>query len=994
MGRGAGGEGVEFARDRTGCASRSRMKLPTHNSDGKPLIVLFDAMALAYRSYFAFITRPLTNSRGENTSAIYGFMSSIFQFLDHHTPTHAAVCFDTPHPTFRHEKFEAYKATRQAMPDDLVPQLDKIKELVKAFRIPLIEMPGFEADDIIGTLACSAADADIQSLIVTPDKDFCQLVTEKIKLLRPSRDGAAMEIFDIEAVKNKYGLAPNQIIDYLALVGDTSDNIPGVRGIGEKTATPLIQKFGSVKGLYERIDEVDKKGIKEKLINEKDNAFLSYELATIDCHVKLPITVDQLAYGVLPDFEALEGMVLDLGFKSLANRVHKAKEDLLKAESPEALAAALAPKEPEERTEEEELESFDFNINATGDVQNIQSCPHAYVMVKTIEGVKELAKVLAKTKEICLDLESTGQDANTAEIIGIAFALKQHEAFYIPIRLPDIGSDADATSLFAQEAADENSMTMGLDPKEVLDILRPVLENPKISKVGQNIKYDALLLRHNGVKVQGITFDTMIAAYLYRFDGSHSMDALALEHLKYQPIPLTDVTGSLKESARRSLAIASTTKLAEYSAEDADITLRLKHALAPLVEEAGVAKVLEEVEFPLIEVLTQMEFHGVKINTELLALASKEMEREAENLCRQIYEYAGGPFNIDSPKQLQEILFTKMGLKSGRKTKTGLSTNAAVLEELRHEHPIAECLLAYRQYQKLRGTYVDALPKLVNPKTGMVHTSYNQAVVATGRISSTDPNLQNIPIKTELGRDIRKAFGSRFKNGQILSADYSQIELRIMAHVAKDPGLVDAFKHGLDIHTRTSAGIYGVPLEEVTREMRGKAKGVNYGIMYGIGAFGLARNIGVTQKEASEIITKYFAAFPNIRQYMDDTIQFARKNGYVETLLGRRRYMRNIAAANQAVRSADERAAINAPIQGTAADMMKLAMIDIHRELEKRKLKSIMIMQVHDELVFDCVKEEAEDMKALVTKLMSNAMPMDVPIDVEAGLGPTWFEAH
>ncbi len=974
------------------------MKLPKYDKNGKPLIVLFDAMALAYRSYFAFITRPLTNARGENTSAVYGFMTSIFQFLDHHTPTHAAVCFDRPEPTFRHEKFEAYKATRQAMPDDLVPQLDKIKELVRAFRIPLVEMPGFEADDIIGTLACTAAEHGIESLIVTPDKDFCQLVTDNIKLLRPSRDGGAMEVFDIEAVKNKYGLAPNQIIDYLALVGDTSDNIPGVRGIGEKTATPLIQKFGSLQGLYEHIDQVDKKGIKDKLTNEKNNAFLSYELATIDTNVKLPITIDDLAYGVLPDFDSLENLTIDLGFKTLANRVLKEKEQAMKSESPEALELALAPAEkaPEERTEEEELESFDFSEGQTDGVGDIHSTPHAYVMVRTMDGVKELAGLLAKAKEICIDTETTGQDANTAEIIGISASIKPFEAFYIPIRLPDIGSDADATSLFAQSAASENAMTLGLDLPEVLDILRPLLENPKINKVGQNIKYDALILRHHGVNLRPMTFDTMIASYIFRFDGSHDMDSLALEHLNYRPVPLTDVVGTLKGgNARRSMAIASTAKLAEYGAEDADVTLRLRHALVPKVkDEEKIWKLLTDIEFPLVEVLTKMEYHGVKIDTERLASASKEMEREADNLCRQIYEYAGAPFNIDSPKQLQDVLFVKLGLKSGRKTKTGLSTNAAVLEELRHEHPIAECLLAYRQYQKLRGTYVDALPKLVNPKTGMVHTSYNQAVVATGRISSTDPNLQNIPIKTELGRDIRKAFVSRFPKGRILSADYSQIELRIMAHVTNDPGLVEAFTHGVDIHTRTAAGVYGVPLEEVTREMRGKAKGVNYGIMYGIGAFGLARNVGIPQKEASEIIQKYFAAFPNIRKYMDDTVVFARKYGYVETLLGRRRYMRNIAAANQAVRSADERAAINAPIQGTAADMMKLAMINIHREIERRKLQSIMIMQVHDELVFDVVPGEEQELMDLVKELMSNAMPMVVPIEVEAGIGPTWFEAH
>ena len=977
-----------------------KLRLPKHDSDGKPLMVLFDGMALAYRAYFAFISRPLTNSRGENTSAVFGFMTALFQFLDHHSPTHAVVCFDTPAPTFRHERFKEYKATRQAMPDDLPPQIDTIKELVRAFRIPMIEMPGFEADDIIGTLACNAEENGIESLIVTPDKDFCQLVTDHIKLLRPSRDGGVMEVFDTEMVRQKYGLDPKQIIDYLALVGDTSDNITGVRGIGEKTATPLLQKFGTLAGLYERIEEVDKKGIKDKLINERENAFLSYELATIDCHMKLPLDLDQLQYGVLPDYDTLESLILDLGFKSLAARLQKEKESALKSESTEALEEALTSeaKMVAEVSVEDELESFDFALGAPSDEQDIHTAPHAYVIVNTIEGVRELAKFLGTVKEFCIDTESTGQDANSAEIIGISFSVRQAEAFYIPIRLHNVDIEDTSGSLF-QEAipaeATDNAMTTGLELHEALDVLRSVLEDERIGKIGQNIKYDALLLRHYGVRLRPLTFDTMIAAYLYRFDGSHSMDSLALEHLKYRTVPLTDIVGVLRDTtARRSMALASTARMAEYGAEDADVTLRLKHALKPRLEEDKLLKLCEDVEFPLVEVLTTMEYHGVKIDSERLAAASKEMEREADNLCRQIYEYAGGPFNIDSPKQLQDILFVKLGLKSGRKTKTGLSTNAAVLEDLRHEHPIAECLLAYRQYQKLRGTYVDALPKLVNPKTGMVHTSYNQGVVATGRISSTDPNLQNIPIRTEMGRDIRKAFVSRFPDGQILSADYSQIELRIMAHVTRDAALIEAFANSEDIHTRTAAGVFGVPLEEVSREMRRKAKEVNYGIMYGIGAYGLARRLGIPQREGSEIIQRYFAAFPTIKKYMDDTILFARKNGYVETLLGRRRYMRNIAASNQAIRSADERAAINAPIQGTAAEMIKIAMINIHREILKRGLRSLMIMQVHAELVFDVVPEEADVMMALVKELMSSAIPMAVPIDVDAGIGKTWFEAH
>jgi DNA polymerase-1 len=962
-------------------------------------MVLFDAMALAYRAYFAFISRPLTNSRGENTSAVYGFMTALFQFLDHHKPTYAAVCFDTPHPTFRHERFEAYKATRQAMPEDMPHQIDKIKELVRAFNICLLEQPGFEADDLMGTLARQAEAQGIDVLIVTPDKDLCQLITDKIKILKPAREGGAMEVLDTDGVKARYGLAPTQIIDYLALVGDTSDNIPGVRGIGEKTAAPLLQEFGTLQALYDSIDKVAKKGVREKLANEKDNAFLSYELAKIDTAVSVPLTIDQIRYGAEPDFERLEGLVLDLGFKSLANRIHKQKEETLKGE----LAAGGVPAAATAVADEEAiLESFDFSLNmpdatAADGVHDIHTMPHAYVMVRTIDGVNALAKQLKTCKEICVDLETTSTDANRASIIGISVAYKPTEAFYIPIRLEL--QIADATDLFAakpnETTSSETALTVGLPITEVLDILRPVFESEKIAKVGQNIKYDALALRHNGIHLKPLTFDTMIAAYIHRFDGPHSMDDLALEHLRYRPVPLTDVVGPIRDTtAERAMALAPTTKLAEYGAEDADVTLRLRHALEPKLVADGVLKLLEDVEFPLIDVLTTIEHNGVKIDTKMLAEASIEMEREAESLCKQIFEYAGGSFNIDSPKQLQEILFGKLGLKAAKKTKTGFSTNAAVLEDLRSEHPIAECLLNYRQYQKLRGTYVDALPRLVNPKTGFIHTCYNQAVVATGRISSTDPNLQNIPIKTELGRGLRKAFVSRFENGRILSADYSQIELRIVAHVTGDPALAEAFANREDIHTRTAAGVYGVAAAEVTREMRRKAKEINYGIMYGMGAFGLSRRLGIPQREASEIIQRYFAAFPSIRQYMDDTLVFARAHGYVETMLGRRRYMRNIGAANQAVRSGEERAAINAPIQGSAADLMKVAMIKLDAAMQKKKVRSLMIMQVHDELVFDVVPDEVDMMKELVVHHMSHAIEMRVPIDVDAGVGPTWFEAH
>lgn len=990
-----------------------RLRLPKHERSGEELLVLFDGMALAYRAYFAFISRPLTNSKGENTSAVFGFVNALLQFLEHHAPTHAAVCFDTAAPTFRHERYKEYKAHRQAMPEDMIPQINIIKEVVRAYNIALIELDGFEADDVIGTLAFKASDCEIESLIVTPDKDFCQLVTPKIKLLRPAKEGRDMEIFDENSVREKYGIEPRQIIDYLALVGDASDNIPGVRGIGEKTAAPLIQKFGSVTGIYERIEEIDKKGMKDKLINDRDNAFLSYELATIDTKVDLPFTVDDLKYGNRPDYEALEKMFLDLGFKSLLARIHHAMAS-------ETVADQVIPQEANDQDipiagidttpntpppsspsnvyigDDEDLS---FNFALSEEEGTITTTPHAYVIVRTEESLNNLVNDLAQAPEITVDLETTGTDANQAEIIGISFCARPAEAFYVPVLLPE-PDEEEGASLFdvtTKQSAQsgENAFTTGLPLDTVIRIVKPLLENPNVKKIGQNIKYDALALKHQGVNVTPITFDTMVGAYILRSDGSHSMDALSMEYLKYRPVPLTDVTGPIKANAvRKTMGLAPTSQLAEYGAEDADVTFKLKQVLEPKLREENLLKLCEEIDFPLVEVLTHMEYQGVKIDTQMLAFASKEMEREAQNVCSKIYEYAGGPFNIDSPKQLQEVLFKKLALRASKKTKTGYSTDAFVLEDLRNDHPIAECILNYRQYQKLRGTYIDALPQLVNPKTGRVHTSYNQAVVATGRISSTDPNLQNIPIRTEMGREIRKAFVSRFENGQIFSADYSQIELRIMAHVTRDASLMESFKNNEDIHTRTAAGVYGVPLDKVDRDMRRKAKEVNYGIMYGIGAFGLARRLGIPQREGAEIINKYFAAFPTIKKYMDDTLIFARENGYVETLFGRRRYMKNINVSNQAVRSADERAAINMPIQGTAADMMKIAMIRIHNEFQNRKLKSLMTMQVHDELVFDVYPGEEEVLKEIVIPMMENAVPMAVPILVESGIGKNWFDAH
>jgi DNA polymerase-1 len=960
--------------------------------NNSPLLVLIDGMAIAYRAYFAFIGHPLTNARGENTSAVYGFVNAILQFLDKHKPDYAAVCFDTHAPTFRHEMFPAYKAQRQAMPDDMRPQIQTIKDITKAYNIPQVELDGFEADDIIGTLSRLAEQNNMETIIITPDKDFCQLVTKKVKLMRP-KDNTALDMLDEEAVVKKYGLKPHQFIDYLALVGDASDNIPGVRGVGEKTAAPLLQQYGDLNGIYANLETLTKKALKEKLTSERDNAFLSQKLATINKEVPLAFGVDTLRYSKVPDFRKLEEMLKDLGFKTMLLKLKAEERQLL---GPEPV--------PEEITVPELRESAIpelIPIPVDEPIKNINSVFHKYEIIVNENDLDALVTKLETCEEFCLDLETTSIRPMSAEIIGIAVSMKKNEAYYIPILLTK-ENPHDSDSLFAPSTHDEriksaepNASNTGMELESTLAKLKSVLENPKIGKLGQNIKYDAIVLRKHDIRVQPMSFDTMIAASMLHGEGMQSMDDLSLLYLKYQPIPLSALAGKMKRTeAHDVMASIPTPIIAEYGAEDADITMQLKNILLPKMQSEGLMNVAAQVEFPLMEILTTVEFNGVKIDTKMLADVSKEMEREAQNIRTQIIGYAGGDFNIDSPKQLGDILFNRLGLPSVKKTKTGFSTDAGVLDALKAHHPIAECILNYRQYQKLRSTYVDAIPLLVNPETGLVHTTYNQAVAATGRLSSNDPNLQNIPIKTEMGRGLRKAFVSRFTDGEILSADYSQIELRIMAHVAHEEALLEAFRNNEDIHTQTSARVFGVAPEDVTRDMRRKAKEINYGIMYGIGAFGLSTRLGIARNEGSEIIKNYFAAFPTIKQFIDSTIASAKRTGYVQTMLGRRRYMTNINASNAVVRAADERAAINMPIQGTAAEMLKIAMINIQREIEKQKLKSLMIMQVHDELVFDVYPGEKDALTEIVPEKMKTALPMDVVIDVDYGFGKTWFDAH
>lgn len=963
--------------------------MPENNS---PLLVLIDGMAIAYRAYFAFIGHPLTNARGENTSAVYGFTNAILQFLEKHKPDYAAVCFDTAAPTFRHVMYPAYKAQRQAMPDDMRPQIQIIKDITKAYNIPQVELDGFEADDLIGTLSHLAETNNVETIIVTPDKDFCQLVTKKTKLMRP-KDSTMMDLLDEEAVEKKYGLKPNQFIDYLALVGDSSDNIPGVRGVGEKTATPLLQQYGDLEGIYKNLDGITKKALKEKLTNERENALLSQKLATINREVPLGFAMDKLRYTKLPDFRKLEEMLKDLGFKTLLLK--------LKSEEEQLLGAERVPMEIIEPESTEPAPPVETTIVSEAGITDIRSTKHEYQTILTDKELDQLISKLKKSTELCVDLETTTSRAMEAEIIGISFSMEKGEAYYIPILLTKENPNA-GDSLFSSNKHEErvasnepNASNTGMEASSTLAKLKPILENAKIGKIGQNIKYDALVFRKHGIHLTPLVFDTMIAASMLQGEGMQSMDALSLQYLKYQPIPLSAIAGKLKKDTSHDIMSAIPTPvISEYGAEDADITLQLKNAIFPKMQSEGLMDLVNKVEFPLMEVLTTVEFNGVKINTKMLAEVSKEMEIEAENIRKKVYEYAGGQFNMDSTKQLGDILFNKLGLPTIKKTKTGFSTDAGVLEQLKSHHPIAEDILNYRQYQKLRSTYVDAIPLLVNPLTGLVHTTYNQAVAATGRLSSNDPNLQNIPIRTEMGRGLRKAFVSRFDNGQILSSDYSQIELRIMAHVAKDEALIKAFANNEDIHTQTSAKVFGVKPEDVTRDMRRKAKEINYGIMYGIGAFGLSTRLGISREEGSTIIRNYFAAFPTVKEFIDSTIAFAKKTGYVQTLLGRRRYMANINAANAVVRAQDERAAINMPIQGTAAEMLKIAMINIQREIEKKKLKSLMIMQVHDELVFDVYPGENEELAELVKDKMRNAITMDVVIDVDYGFGTTWYDAH
>ncbi len=952
-------------------------------------LFLLDGMALVYRAYFAFSNNPRITSYGFNTSAIFGYANTVLDILKKEKPTHIGVSFDTSEPTARHIEFEAYKAHREEMPEGISTALPYIRQLTEALNIPLLIMPGYEADDIIGTLAKKAEKDGFKVFMMTPDKDFGQLVSENIFIYKPARMGNDYEILGVPEVLKRWEITDvKQVIDILGMWGDSVDNIPGIPGIGEKTAKLLVQKYGSMEGLYEHTDELKGKQ-KENVINNKEQAFLSKRLATIDLNV--PIEFDENALvSDPPNKEACEELFAKLEFKTMAARVfgtqitvggttfssnQKADDskqgpanggfDLF---NPAPVTAA-----PLTNNNESELQ-LDFTAEESSTPKNnIDNTTHDYELVDTAEKQAALLQTLLQQKEICFDTETTSLETLDADIVGLSFSFEAHKAYYIPF-----------TTNFDEA-------------KALLNTFKPVLESETICKIGQNIKYDLGILKQYDITLKGPLFDTMLAHYLIEPDMRHGMDYLSGIYLNYEPVSITTLIGK-KGKGQLNMRDVAIEKIKEYAAEDADITYQLAQKLMPEIVEKEAKQLLDEIEIPLIDVLSDMEREGVKINKGFLVQYSKELETDIAALEKRIIELAGKPFNIASPKQLGEILFDHLQLDpKAKKTKTGqYQTGEDVLQKL-SEHEIVQCILDVRQLSKLKSTYVDSLPELINAKTGRVHTSFNQAVAATGRLSSTNPNVQNIPIRTDKGKEIRKAFIPRNEDYVLLSADYSQIELRIIAAMAHEEAMIEAFKNNLDIHAATAAKVYGIPLEEVTGTQRRNAKAVNFGIIYGQSAFGLAESLGIPRKEAAQIIDEYWKQYPRIKAYMSETINTAKEYGYVETLKGRRRYLRDINSANFTVRGFAERNAINAPIQGSAADMIKIAMINIHHKMANPTFNiqhSKLILQVHDELLFDVHKDEVEAMKKLVVEEMENAMQIAVPIKAEVGVGENWLEAH
>jgi DNA polymerase I len=951
-------------------------------------LFLLDAMALIYRAYYALIRSPRITSKGKNTNAQFGFTSTLLDLINKEKPTHLAVVFDTSAPTERHTDFEAYKANRQETPEDLRDSLPDIKRIVKGFNLPCLELDGYEADDIIGSLALEAAELGYTVYMVTPDKDYGQVVRDNVFIYKPPFQGNNVEIMGPKEVCAKWGIKRiDQVVDMLGLMGDAVDNIPGIPGIGEKTAAKLLAEYDSIENILANAENI-KGALGEKIRNGREMAIMSKKLATMLTNVPVPFHEGDFLIKE-KNTEALTEIFNELEFRALSKRVlgdTGAGQDIWNGQKAAApVSRDLFGNEVRQRgaaatvatvvvvTEIPQPDETEERISLLENILTIDKVPHAYHLVKTQEEINDLVAVLSACKEIAFDTETTDIDPNLADMVGMSFCCAKGIAYYV-----------------AMPAEKDGAI-------QILERFRPIFEQEDILWIGQNIKYDMLMLKWYGFALKGNIYDTMLANYVIDPDGKRSMDMLSMKYLNYQPVSIETLIGK-KGKGQLSMKDVPLEQIKEYAAEDADVTLQLREVFNPLLSEKAVKKVFDEVENPLVPVLIEMEYEGVGLDVGFLQEYSKELELDIRKAEENVYRHAGVNFNIGSPKQLGEVLFEVMKIDAGqKKTKTGqYATGEDVLQKLRHKHQIVEDILAYRELTKLKSTYVDSLPLLINPRTGRLHTSYNQAVAVTGRLSSNNPNLQNIPIRTERGREIRKAFISRSSDYVLISADYSQIELRIVAAISGDVNMIAAFKENKDIHTATAAKVYGVTEDEVTKDMRRAAKAVNFGIIYGQSAFGLAENIGVSRTEAKNIIDNYFKQYPSIKQYMDRSINFAKEHGYVETVMGRKRWLKDIYSANFTVRGYAERNAINMPIQGTAADMIKLAMIGIHREIEKRGMRTRMILQVHDELVFDVPHEEVNEAQQLIKAGMESAMklPNDVPVNAETGSGSNWLEAH
>jgi DNA polymerase-1 len=933
-------------------------------------LFLLDGMALIYRAHFALSKTPRFTSTGINTSAVMGFANTLMEILKKEQPSHIAVVFDTDAPTERHTDFEAYKAHRQAMPEDLVSALPYVFKLIEGFNIPVITKDGFEADDIIGTLAKEGERQGFQVFCMTPDKDFAQLVSENIFIYKPSRMGNGVEIMGVQEVLTKWEIEDvKQVIDILGLWGDAVDNIPGIPGVGEKTSKLLIKQYGSVENIIANAHELKGK-LRENVVQFAEQGMVSKKLATIILDV--PVEFDEEALALVePSRELLEPLFAELEFRTLGKRVFGESFSIGDPRNVVSQQTDLFGELIEQTPSESTIFVAPPSLFEQPSAKTIADVPHYYRLVDTPELRKELIELLLKQEIVSWDTETTGTDANLAELVGLSFCIEVNSGYYIP--LPPERAAA----------------------QPIIDEFRPVLENEKIAKIGQNIKYDILMLKWYDVDIKGTLFDTMIAHYLIDPDTRHNMDLLSQNYLNYSPISITSLIGA-KGKGQGTMRDVPVEQVVDYAAEDADVTLQLANIFRPMLTELNAQQLAEQIENPLIYVLADIEKAGVRVDVETLLRYSKELETDIIRLEASVYEKCGVTFNLASPKQLGEVLFDRLQLDpKAKKTKTGqYQTGEDVLIRLASKSDVVQDIMDFRQLQKLKSTYVDALPLMVNPKSGRVHTSYNQAIAATGRLSSNNPNLQNIPIRTERGREVRKAFIPRDEDHILLSADYSQIELRIIAEISKEENMLDAFSKGIDIHTATAAKVYGVSIEEVTSTQRRNAKAVNFGIIYGQSAFGLSQSLDIPRKEAADIIEQYFAQYPGIKRYMADTMTFAREHGFVETIMGRRRYLRDINSANQTVRGFAERNAINAPIQGSAADMIKIAMVNIHKDIQDQNLQSKMTMQVHDELVFDVLKTEVGQMKAIISHRMKTAIPTNVPIEIEIGEGENWLAAH